>query len=167
MTDRWKTERRYGGKLVENRTQAISGQLAMYATAAGLSEFDAYMGADVAALSPSSAPRWDYCPRSPAVNDAYLHAMLIDGLMRPVSYAAVTRHMRPEGAPPRPLLHFVRFRDDRYLTAVKVFGRPDFIHRHWDHRAVAEVMPGDTVVFAEGDEHSDVTAFSYDDSAFF
>jgi hypothetical protein len=64
-------------------------------------------------------------------------------------------------------LHFVRFRDERYLNALKTFGRPDFIHRHWDHRAVAEVMPGDTVVFAEGDEHSDVTAFSYDDSAFF
>jgi hypothetical protein len=82
-----------------------------------------------------------------------------------LSYAAfVQKYCEPRS---KPALHFVRFRDDRYLTAVKVFGWPDFVHRHWDHRAVAEVMPGDTVVFAEGDEHSDVTAFSYDDSAFF
>lgn len=49
-------------------------------------------------------------------------------------------------------LHFVRFKDDTYLRAARVFGRPDFIHRHWDRRAVAEVMEGDTVVFSEGDE---------------
>jgi hypothetical protein len=65
------------------------------------------------------------------------------------------------------MLHFVRFSNDRYLNAVKAFGRPDFIHRHWDHRAVAEVMPGDVVIFAEGDEHQPVTPFAYDDSAFF
>lgn len=64
-------------------------------------------------------------------------------------------------------LHFVRFKDDRYWNAVKTFGRPDFVHRFWDHRAVAEVMPGDTVVFAEGDEHQAVVTHSYDDSAFF
>jgi len=64
-------------------------------------------------------------------------------------------------------LHFVRFSDDRYLNAVKTFGRPDFIHRHWDMRAVAEVMPGDVVIFAEGDASQAVTPFSYDDSAFF
>ncbi|MFL0160736.1 hypothetical protein, partial [Mycobacteroides chelonae] len=67
----------------------------------------------------------------------------------------------------KPMLHFVRFKDDRYLNAVKTFGRPDFVHRFWDHRAVAEVMPGDTVVFAEGDEHQAVVTHSYDDSAFF
>jgi len=65
------------------------------------------------------------------------------------------------------MVHFVRFKDDRYLNAVKTFGRPDFIHPHWDQRAVAEVMPGDMVVFAEGDERQSVTSFSYDDSAFF
>lgn len=67
----------------------------------------------------------------------------------------------------RSALHFVRFKNDRFLNAVKAFGRPDFIHRHWDHRAVAEVMPGDVVVFAEGDSSQSVTDFSYDDSAFF
>ena len=64
-------------------------------------------------------------------------------------------------------LHFVRFKDDRYLNAVKTFGRPDFIHRFWDHRAVSEIAPGDTVVFAEGDETQDIVPFSYDDRTFF
>jgi hypothetical protein len=67
----------------------------------------------------------------------------------------------------RTIIHFVRFKDDRYLIAVKTFGKPDFIHRHWDARAVAEVMEGDVVIFASGDEHQAVTPFAYDDSAFF
>jgi len=50
----------------------------------------------------------------------------------------------------RPCLHFVGFRDERYLNAVRVFGQPDFIHRGWDLRARREIMPGDTVVFAKG-----------------
>jgi hypothetical protein len=65
------------------------------------------------------------------------------------------------------MLHFVRFKDDRYLTAVRVFGRPDFIHRFWDRRAAEEIAPGDTVIFAEGDETQALSPFSYDDSAFF
>lgn len=64
-------------------------------------------------------------------------------------------------------LHFVRFKDDRYSIAVRTFGRPDFIHRFWDHRAIAEVMPGDWVIFADGDETQSVHVYSYDDSAFF
>ena len=67
----------------------------------------------------------------------------------------------------RPMMHFVRFKDDRYWNAVAVFGRPDFVHRFWDRRAADEVMPGDKVVFAEGDEHQDVQPFAYDDSAYF
>lgn len=66
-----------------------------------------------------------------------------------------------------PALHFVRFKDDRYLNAVKTFGMPDFIHRHWDHRALCEVVPGDTVIFAKGDEHDTPTPFAFDDSANF
>ena len=37
-------------------------------------------------------------------------------------------------------IHFVGFKDNRYYTAIKVFCTPDFIHRLWDRRAVAEVM---------------------------
>lgn len=64
-------------------------------------------------------------------------------------------------------LHFVGFSDDRYLTAVSYFGKPDFIHRHWDKRALAEVMPGDVVIFATGDAGQGIREFTYDDSAFF
>ena len=64
-------------------------------------------------------------------------------------------------------IHFVGFKDNRYITAIKVFGTPDFIHRLWDRRAVHEVQPGDVVVFADGDETQAVETFAYDDSANF
>lgn len=67
----------------------------------------------------------------------------------------------------RPMLHFVRFKDDRFQNAIRVFGRPDFVHRFWDARAVCEVVPSDRVVFAEGDEMQPVQVFAYDDSAYF
>lgn len=62
--------------------------------------------------------------------------------------------------------HFVGFKDDRFHNAVKVFGRPDFVHRFWDKRAVDEVCEGDVVVFAERDEHQYVSPYTFDDSAF-
>ena len=52
----------------------------------------------------------------------------------------------------KPVVHFVGFRGNEYWSAVKVFGRPHFIHQIWDRRARREIMPGDTVVFAKGDE---------------
>lgn len=64
-------------------------------------------------------------------------------------------------------VHFVGFKDDRWWSALKTFGRPDFVHRFWDSRAVAEVIPGDLVVFANGDERQPVKQFAYDDSAYF
>ncbi len=63
--------------------------------------------------------------------------------------------------------HFVGFKDDRWWNAMRAFGRPDYIHRFWDRRAVDEVAVGDVVVFAEGDEMQEVKEFAYDDSAFF
>jgi hypothetical protein len=44
-------------------------------------------------------------------------------------------------------VHFIGFRDDSYNNAVKVFGRPDFVHRYYDHRAIGDIAPNDTVVF--------------------
>lgn len=64
-------------------------------------------------------------------------------------------------------IHFVGFSDNRYNTAIKVFGTPDFIHRFWDWRAVHEVQPGDIVVFADSDETQNVNPFTFDDSANF
>lgn len=59
-------------------------------------------------------------------------------------------------------LHFVGFKDDRYWSAVKVWGKPDFYHRFYDHRAVGDIAPGDRVVFACPEE---LREFSFDDSA--
>lgn len=64
-------------------------------------------------------------------------------------------------------LHFVGFKNDRMHNAMRVFGRPDFWHRLWDWRAVAEVMPGDTVIFANGDQWQPVREFTHDDSQLF
>lgn len=50
----------------------------------------------------------------------------------------------------RALVHFVGFRDDRYWSAVKIWGAPDMIHEAWDRYAADEVGPRDVVIFAEG-----------------
>lgn len=50
----------------------------------------------------------------------------------------------------KPAVHFVGFRDDRYWNAVRVWGKPAFIHRGWDTRARREIADVDTVVFATG-----------------
>ena len=66
-------------------------------------------------------------------------------------------------------VHFVRFSgasDQRFQNAVRVFGQPDFMHRSYDARAVVEVVKGDTVVFAAGDQHQPVCRYTYDDSSF-
>lgn len=60
--------------------------------------------------------------------------------------------------------HFVGFKDERFWNAVKVFGRPDFIHRFWDFRATVEVVPGDRVIFAVKDEHQPINEYTFDDS---
>lgn len=62
----------------------------------------------------------------------------------------------------RPVLHFVGFKDDRFNNAVRVWGKPDFIHRFYDRRTVADIAPYDKVVFAGTQE---VVEFSFDDSA--
>lgn len=63
------------------------------------------------------------------------------------------------------MLHFVGFKDDRVFSALKVFGPPDFWHRRWDRRAHDEICEGDVAVFADGDEHSPIDPFAFDDSA--
>lgn len=70
-------------------------------------------------------------------------------------------------------VHFVNFKDprrekdERYHNAVKVMGEPDFIHRYWDIRAKAEVMPDDVAIFAVGNYSDKPRMFAYDDSAYF
>lgn len=47
-------------------------------------------------------------------------------------------------------VHYVGFRDDRYLNALRVFGGPRIIHRRWDLRAARELGEDDIVIFANG-----------------
>lgn len=65
-------------------------------------------------------------------------------------------------------VHFVGFKpgSERFNNAERVFGPPDFVHRVYDGRCIVEIMHGDTVVFAKGDEHQPVEVYSYDDSDF-
>lgn len=63
----------------------------------------------------------------------------------------------------QPVVHFVGFRGEEYHSAVKVWGKPDFYHRHWDYRAMADVAPGDVVVFATA-KATRIVPWSYDDS---
>lgn len=63
-----------------------------------------------------------------------------------------------------PSWHFVGFKDDRVHAARRAFGDPDFWHRHWDRRAVSMVIPGDVVVFADGDDTQAPHVIAWDDS---
>lgn len=63
----------------------------------------------------------------------------------------------------RPALHFVAFRGEEYWSAVKVWGRPDFIHRRWDLRARREIADEDTLVFAKGTDTDPPAVKSGDD----
>lgn len=63
----------------------------------------------------------------------------------------------------RRAVHFVGFRGDEYLSAVRAFGPPDFIHRGWDLRAQREIADGDMIVFAQGGPEQEPRIKSYDD----
>jgi hypothetical protein len=51
----------------------------------------------------------------------------------------------------RGAVHFVGFRGEEYASAVRAFGKPDFIHMGWDRRARREIdFDNDLIVFARG-----------------
>lgn len=52
----------------------------------------------------------------------------------------------------KPALQYVGFRGDEYWSAIKFGGKPRFIHRGWDSRAVQDAHPDDTVIYAKGTE---------------
>ena len=66
----------------------------------------------------------------------------------------------------QPAVHFVGFSGDEYTRARAIFGRPDFIHRWNDPRLVAELVKGDTAVYANGSEMKP-KAYSFNDSEVF
>ncbi len=71
--------------------------------------------------------------------------------------------MRAVARTPRPMLHYVGFRGDEYLRAVRVFGRPDFVHIGWDSWARMEVVEGDTAIFARGTFDDMPSAYGFPD----
>lgn len=60
-------------------------------------------------------------------------------------------------------LHFVGFRGDEYVRALRIFGKPDFIHIGWDRWARLEVTPDDVAVFAKGTFDDEPSPYSYPD----
>jgi hypothetical protein len=77
-------------------------------------------------------------------------------------------HGRICGLPSRTFrgaVHFVGFRGEEYHVAVRIFGRPDFVHRTWDRRAAAEIAAGDLAVFANpSDDPAAPSERCFDDS---
>ncbi|TPG52000.1 hypothetical protein EAH76_14815 [Sphingomonas glacialis] len=49
-----------------------------------------------------------------------------------------------------PALHFVGFRSEEYHSAVRIWGKPDFVHPAWDRWAQQDIHPVNTVIFARG-----------------
>jgi hypothetical protein len=60
-------------------------------------------------------------------------------------------------------VHFVGFRGEEYWSAIRVWGRPDFMHRGWDLRARREIAPDDIVIFATGGADQEPRERSYND----
>lgn len=52
----------------------------------------------------------------------------------------------------KPATHFVGFRGQEYLSALRVWGQPDFVHMGNDTRMRREVAAEDTVIYANGSE---------------
>ena len=64
---------------------------------------------------------------------------------------------------PGPAIHFVGFRGEEWWSAIKVWGRPHFIHMGWDQRAQREIIPGDIVIFATGEADQPAAKYNYPD----
>lgn len=67
-------------------------------------------------------------------------------------------------------VHFIGFTDTgQYWRACQIWGKPDFIHRHWDLRAKfgGEYHPDDIMVFAKGTDSDEPKQFSFNDSEVF
>jgi len=64
-------------------------------------------------------------------------------------------------------VHFVGFRPEggqQYWNAVRVFGRPHFVHYHWDPRARREIADDDLVVFGVKGDPARPAKYNHDDS---
>jgi len=63
-------------------------------------------------------------------------------------------------------VHFVGFRGDEFWSAVKVWGRPDFVHKWHDARMWGDIdADNDTVVFANGQDPDNPSQWTWQDHA--
>lgn len=65
-------------------------------------------------------------------------------------------------------IHFVGFCDDSFNRAMRIWGKPHFIHQYWDIRASQEVQSDDVVVFAskkDWDRRDNPSLKCFDDSS--
>lgn len=60
-------------------------------------------------------------------------------------------------------VHFIGFRGDEYLSAVKVFGPPDFIHLIHDNRMYGDIGAGDILVFGPKANPNKISEYSWQD----
>lgn len=61
-------------------------------------------------------------------------------------------------------IHFVGMRGDEYISACRVWGEPDFIHKVHDKRMYEEISKNDTVIF--GIKH-EMQIYNWDASSCF
>lgn len=62
-------------------------------------------------------------------------------------------------------VHFVGFRSDsEYWNAIKIWGKPDFIHLIHDHRMYGDIdTDADIVIFASKAKPDQISKFSWQD----
>ena len=87
--------------------------------------------------------------------------MQLETVNKPFSWENAARAARR--CAKRVIVHFVGFTDDRYWSAVKIWGRPHFIHRGWDLRALRDIGEDDMVIFAEGEHDQEPRRKSFND----
>ena len=60
-------------------------------------------------------------------------------------------------------VHFIGFRGEEYWSAVRVWGRPDFVHLIHDHRLYGDVGQEDILIFGPKADPKIISAYSWQD----
>ena len=60
-------------------------------------------------------------------------------------------------------IHFIGFRGEEYWSAVRVWGRPDFVHLIHDHRLYGDVGQDDVLIFGPKADPLIISAYSWQD----
>ena len=60
-------------------------------------------------------------------------------------------------------IHFIGFRGEEYWSAVRVWGRPDFVHLIHDHRLYGDVGQDDVLIFGPKADPTIISAYSWQD----